>query len=100
MGLRQAVAPPYLTVLPTRRNVARRKALEILWVFLIEQAKQGQDRSAAAHNDGSSAVRVRRIFLNFPTFSPIRMNSLTCLNVYGNLNGSIKMRALETWPLQ
>lgn len=28
------------------------------------------------------------------------MNSLTCLNVYGNLNGSIKMRALETWLLQ
>lgn len=100
MGLRQAVAPPYLTVFHTRRNVVRRKALEILWVFLIEQAKQGQDGSAAAHNDSWSAVRVRRIFLNFPTFSPIRMNSMTCWNVYSNLNGSIKMRAQETWPLQ
>lgn len=56
--------------------------------------------SAAALTDGSSAVKVRRLFLNFPTLSPICMNSLTCLNVYANLNGSIKMTAQETWPLQ
>lgn len=40
----------------------RRKALAILWVFLIKWAKRGQDTSAAALTDGSSACESQETF--------------------------------------